>query len=783
MKRTRKYPSPNETPSLKETQILPRDEGAGKGKNPALPRSGSFVLVGAGKAHPELPAGAKVRLRPLAKAGEDGRITWIAVSGRTPSPLGRTMGDHTVAWQVVVDELHAALYGKQVADAIAALADMRRDASEWMMTRGTPAKLLLRDLGGDMAPRWQRLEDATYHATQHVEKARIYADTDKDAALTELARAIAYHLTYLNYLPFATVPAKSARGSHGSAEGRHRAVVTGYEKKARDCAAKRQEAETARTQAEAGLLAQDQVLAKARARDQADNERLAQFPKLAPALWALFDFPAALRESHVEHVLRPSITTDLAQEFYTIQNLDNSLKTAAGTLAVTDRPSRAKAAAKAQDELTNIQKQAQTLQETTGYETFRYAAGLIKDNSKSILDSLTDLSELPKVARKAQNDRALALALEDAAETLDEIKNRSSAAPARAARVLSTLLHRHMQAVATAYPASVIDGGLLNPTPAKAAINRLKVALEGDLEYARDLADADKALGVLWEQIENSFNTLGTINVATDNEWVEDAGTESLVVTWDASKRQLSINGRAPAPNGVAGMGCHTTAWVLECEALKAITSSTTNDKQICSRLSTAVLEDLGGDVASLDKLLPADQLEGDQLVQLHQAAADVLAADNPEAAARSYLEFRNLLPFATVDEGDRGGHAERADAPEAKDLFDENAVLQAAGTVSDALKDMDRANRLSTALTDAASRLDTEAKKTGDDAWPTKVKAAARRSLNRLKGRSKILAGKLDDGALDADAADKDAETIHNVRWAEHKRVYALVHPDPTEQ
>jgi hypothetical protein len=149
--------------------------------------SPSFVLSGKGVPHPELP-GIKVRLRPYV-AVSAGKINKIAISGRTPSPFGRAMGDHTVAWQVVVDDLHSVLYGLSLDEAVRKLGEEHKLASDWMQTKGTPPKLLLRELE-DVATRWQRLEDATHHATRHLDA--LVLATDDAVRRSLLGQAMAH---------------------------------------------------------------------------------------------------------------------------------------------------------------------------------------------------------------------------------------------------------------------------------------------------------------------------------------------------------------------------------------------------------------------------------------------------------------------------------------------------------------------------------------------------------------------------------------------------------------
>ncbi|HEY1669719.1 MAG TPA: hypothetical protein VGG54_28820, partial [Trebonia sp.] len=132
MKRKRDYgKGDDEDASVRSGEETSPDEGSSSGsaKEPSsspgrqpsqsqFDRSSSFVMYGTGNPHPELGAGIVVGLRPLVTTDENGKISKVSINGRTPSPFGRAMGDHTVAWQLLVDEVHASLYGKSLSDAI-----------------------------------------------------------------------------------------------------------------------------------------------------------------------------------------------------------------------------------------------------------------------------------------------------------------------------------------------------------------------------------------------------------------------------------------------------------------------------------------------------------------------------------------------------------------------------------------------------------------------------------------------------------------------------------------
>ncbi len=744
------------------------DSGSAKRVRTVLSTAPSFVLVDTGAPHPDLP-GIKVRLRPYV-AVKDGKIDKIAISGRTPSPFGRAMGDHTVAWQIVVDEVHALLHGRSIDGAVEELRRAHVRVSGWMQARGTPGKLLLRELD-NMASRWQRLEDATYHTNRCLNGVALAAD--EATRRSQLGLAIAYHLAYLNYLPFETVPAKSARGSHGSAEGRHRRVLVEYELERRKARLAAEEAAKATHNMMEIDEERDRVEAeKAAAEEVAAEERRRELvrPALLTAMWSMLDLAAAVRESDLEYVLRPKDADKPVEQNAEIVRLATELMDIAGGLLA-----KGTADLDTGEQLKRIEEEADTIAGAAEYKAITSAAGLVKTIASETYSSLGTPAKNRSAANKAVDNKMLGPKLEDSAQVAAEIARMSARAPERAARVLAVVFPRHLTALAAAYPNSVTDSGLLEPKPAEVAWARLMTWL-GASEFADDLPGSTDALDSLKRAFITEFG-IEPIEIGRNVAWVVNAGNPGLVVTWNPDKSKMEVNGRAAAPEGVAGMGSHTTAWVVECDALNAIIAGALSDDDRVAKLRAAVEEDLQGSVIRLVELLPADQLEGSQLRDLFQAAADVLTAANHEDAARSYLEFRNLLPFATVDEGDRGGHAEGSDTS-LKGRFDADALAVATENVADALKDVKRVEALAVVMEAAASQLKAEAMKTDPKdkkkkRWPLVVREAAQASAKRLASRSAKLAQQAADDEIDAEAADKAAKRIYDVRWKEHTLVY----------
>jgi hypothetical protein len=762
--------------------------GLGTQVTPPLVRADSVQLIEV--LHPELRA--KLRLDPGITI-EDHRISKIAVSGRTPSPFGNAMGDHTVSWQALVDSVHASLYGLTITAAIGKLTRMHATASDWMARRNSRGMMLLFELGTDIAARRPRLEDAARHVTDAIADTQAKLAIDEAAAGRALGKAIAWHLTYLNYLPFATVRAKSERGSHGSAEGRHRKVVVDREVERRD-------ADLAEAELRSQAKTDTETARRAEQARQEEVKRLAGLDAqakaagLAIALWALFDFTAALREAHVDFVFNTTAGDAVATAVTKLEVLKKALAdtntvvqgTTSGTLTETQRA-----------RLVEAHAEAARMGTGEGYGAVLRAARGIRDAAKAMLDTAVETSARTRKSRcdKAATDPALDALLRSARATVTAVKSDVGNAPDRLIQVMSSLLHKHLTTVANAYPMSVTDSKLLGSSAAESAWAQLSAAIRGypDLGVTFDVA-AELTLADLKAKFTEAFEARGDITVAAGNDWVVDAGAEPLVVTCDptaANGSKFTVNGRADAPAGVEGMGSHSTAWVLECQALNALANDLTDETQIREAVYQATVDDLSLPVVDLDQFLPADQLEGGQVVDMFEAAAAVLRAGTAAESGRAFLWFRNLLPFATVDAGNRAGRGEDASGSK-ENLYDRRSLSDAADLVARELKnDHDRA-RLAEALKTAATQVGAAAKREesedddedeGDPVWPGEVKTAAKRAIKRLNARS----GKLGKwtcianpttGKTIADDAEAVVAAIKGTRWEEHERTWKLVHP-----
>jgi hypothetical protein len=660
----------------------------------------------------DLPLGAEVWMRPRIVVSQAGLIDRIQVSGRTPSPFGARMGDHTVAWQALVDAVRAALYGLTLGQARAALLGLQDQAAAWTTDRGSGGIALLR-LVVEPRHRADRLQDAAARCAQSIEAAGQAADDDERKG--HLGQAIAYHLAYLNYLPFATVPAASARGSSGGTEGHFRQTLMAFE---------------SAPPAEPPVALDD-----------------ASRAVLRTALWGLFAFDAAVRESHLEYVVDRTEVTTSAQQSATLAR-----QAAALQALTTDASGLSRVTATAQEE-------ARKIYDAAVDPGIQHAAATIRDQARVAGEAalLTRTRQAKAIANAAQR---AGLAAAEAARADADLAEISATAPARALRVLSYLLHKHQRYMAVAFPRCVRASGFLD-RPVTDAAAELRTQAREAIASLRAVDDtARTALDTFMIGWTAAYGDWGVAPAAgTGNDWAASAVNDSLVVTYDAQTGLITVNGRADAPTGVEGMGSHTTAWVVETEALQAMITDVADP---LADVQAAVLDDLGSAAMRLDIYLPADQLHAGQLVDVLDAAQAVQDAERLEDAAARYLEFRNLLPFATVDAGNRGGHGEGRDASEAA-TFDQASLQTAADLQSDALTDAGRVAGASRALEDASSAL--EAARTARR-WPdANVEAAARESARRMRK----LASALARDALEIDVAAQ----IMKVRRAEHRQRY----------
>ena len=254
-------------------------------------------------------------------------------------------------------------------------------------------------------------------------------------------------------------------------------------------------------------------------------------------------------------------------------------------------------------------------------------------------------------------------------------------------------------------------------------------------------------------------------SAATRNAWVAHSTTQELVVTYTQGV-PLRVDGRPKTPVGVAGMGSHSTAWVVECLAADALVSGAGTAPAALEALRRAVRDDLAGDVIKLDRLLPAGQLLGGQMDEIFDTALSVLKAGNVPDAVTGYLTFRNMLPYATVDAGDRAGHGEDVTASETETL-DRVALQMAADLEGEARADADRRQESSEALKTVADQLadtDSNPKRGAEPDIKAAVVACAARLRTQSNGQD-----------ANPPARDDVSGEIIRTRRDEHADIYQI--------
>lgn len=696
---------------------------------PALIRQPSLLQA---QAHTGSPA---VTLRPRLMM-DGNRIDRVIISRlqRTPSPFTGRMGDHTVAWQAVVDSVHALLHGMTLDEAVTALRGRQDAAAAWMGRRGSDERKLL-TLLEDAVDRRPLLENAAYQASTFLNGAAA-ARTDADKQ-SQLEQAIAWHLTYVNYLPFATVPAKSSRGSRGSGEGTRRMALLGIEQ------------------------AGPPKPAEARAASADD---------IVDTLWRMFAFDAALREANAEMALKPATVVQTSDTQKALSYL--AAQCVAHIDAVLIRGPKTKArspkrwdgmAAPVAPALTLIQISAMAkpyADKDEEYGELSKLAQRIRDAAGK-LDRLDGGQQFIKTLDELYDYRdSISSASVLAAQLNADVTEQSKTAVPDAALILAHLLHDHQVTVARAYPRSVIISEFLRPSHLEAAITRLREVI------AQDIASPDgKKMKELEEAVEKNIAGLGQPAIATVNGWAAGAASEELVVSYSPGQN-LSVNGRAPAPAGVAGMGAHTTAWVVECMATAALVIDAMKaGADPVQAFKDEVKRDLVEGPITLDCLLPTGQLAGGQLESILDAALAVLSATQVADAATSYLVFRNVLPYATVDGGERIGHGEREDATK-EETLDGDALREAAETQAEMLIDDTRRASSSAVLVRIANRLSLHP----DPSWNDKeeVKDAKEAMVARLRAQAALQQSEVPD-------RNDIIDTIRACRRKEHARIYQL--------
>jgi hypothetical protein len=779
-----------------------------KARNDAGPVRGASFNIGV---RPDLPAMATVRLRPRVELTDD-RISRVVFGRtRTPSPFadGR-MGDHTVAWQALVDSVHARVHGLTLREAIAAVRARQEAVQAWMTDadRDVAGRRLFRLLLDEMARRRPLLEDAAGRVAELLRQAEVGlehadADTDADApeavdsiglaeyddfktdqgavvageiaaaaaaatdraprkppvlsAASYLGMAIGQHLSYVNYLPFATVPALSTRGSVGSSESVARSIILFQE--------------------DLGLPKDAPLIGDSATRAEVTD-----------ALWGMFSFSAALREADTDlAVVAAAISTSVKSA--TALN-DVGAKLTAMMAQYLDRPpalmrkDRPPVSVKPA-EITRLEVREtlcgqateaanRVLAETEQYGELGDLAGKLREAAEFLSLRQPGMVDTADYRRIAGYKTALARLIGGAKVLNTDLQAKDKRAVEDTALILAYLLRDHQETVARAYPRAVTVTGFLGDKPVAAAVARLDTEIMKGLTAKKPKGAAvkkpdpkpdPKLVQKLLDRVAVLYGQFGPApQAAVTNDWTKVSASVGLVAIWDGG---LQVSGRAPAPLGVEGMGSHTTAWALEVMALKAMLHpAAARGADLLVVIGEAVTAELEEGPIELDYLLPADQLASGQLHAIFDAALATLRAADVSAACTGYLTFRNLLPYATVDAGDRGGHGERTTATK-KLLFDSGSLRQAAVQKADECGPGRRDETVAALLATATSLIDDGNAEWTDD---TRVAEAVTRSITRLQAEARRLS---DGGDLDREGMLEIVTAILQNRHEEHGRVY----------
>jgi hypothetical protein len=158
------------------------------------------------------------RKQPLAtqlKLASDGTIAEVISAGRSPSPFSGTMGAHTTSWVVHLDRIRRAVTGKTVADAVVALGPVLAEADA-MLAKLTDVFPIRRD-------HQRSLDTARSSAVDALDRGPRATPQTRPALLQQ---AINELLTYINYIPGATL---EAADTGGKVEGMHRGTLRAAE--------------------------------------------------------------------------------------------------------------------------------------------------------------------------------------------------------------------------------------------------------------------------------------------------------------------------------------------------------------------------------------------------------------------------------------------------------------------------------------------------------------------------------------------------------------------------
>ncbi|TDC85529.1 hypothetical protein E1193_02530 [Micromonospora sp. KC606] len=715
------------------------------------------------------------RLHPAAELdATTGTVSNLMISRqvRTPTPLpnGR-MGDHTISWAVTLDYARALVVGQPLATAAANLRSAAASAVNYFAA--PPGGVLLSEAPETGNYRANLINSTFADLTTELDKIQPGA-----GGADTLAQATTLFLELLNYLPFSTVPAGSEKGSSGKGEGGRRTRLVEFE---------------------AGAF-----------EGELNNAKRAA---LLDDLWGMFDMQAALRASDA------MLTIDKGR-------LEEARQLLGQMLALAARNAKGE-----------LSKRGQQGPERGWRATLEAMLRRPVDQDQPAVRDL--LTTLLGVAKALHDGRSVESLLATAQAELDRIDKRITDLDDLAPTVLSYLLVKHQRMVAATYPraakeANFLDGGVAARTRLAAAIvQRLGVtdsarvdamvkamfppagkataATDETMGEATDAATdetmseatdetADPTTGEAMSEatdpavdddtkasIKKLLDVLasrhpGGITLGGEGTWAAKVTSGTLVVTDSGDPaRPLTINGRAPNPPGVTGMGSHSTSWDTETRAVNALVRDALAKKlDPVQALQTRMLTELGTPdsdardgkpvlaVMELDQFLPAYQLGSGQVTAIFREADRLMKAKTVTEAAAAYLRFRNQLPYATVDDGDRGGKAEGS-SNDAKDHIDAESLIEAADTHRNEVADPIQRAELAAAMESAATSL-----KAQKGTWHKDLHDAVDLSVDRLTARASKLTS--------SDAPSDGRSDILHARAAEHNDAATLAgRDDPT--
>ncbi|GAB3794901.1 hypothetical protein GCM10028819_10010 [Spirosoma humi] len=150
------------------------------------------------------------------------QISEVVIGGRTPSPFGSTMGAHSTAWVAHVDSIRRHLVGTDLQNAVKSFVELMESELN------SPLLELKKYIGKDHQQKLDEASDALKAAGRtliNANNATLTEDT-YNAVLQHLRSTINIYLTYVNFLPMATVSGGDPSG-HG--EGVARGELTMFE--------------------------------------------------------------------------------------------------------------------------------------------------------------------------------------------------------------------------------------------------------------------------------------------------------------------------------------------------------------------------------------------------------------------------------------------------------------------------------------------------------------------------------------------------------------------------